>query len=110
MVSLANSVFTMFSHTNNSGRATSTERLKTGAEKSARLATRWARRVFRPIPLWTTIRAKNKIIPRSPTHQRTRNMSNSVEQTFDEFLTATDLRSLDRNYMKWYGSIVIKPV
>jgi hypothetical protein len=36
-------------------------------------------------------------------------MSNSVEQTFDEFLTATDLRSWDRNYMKWYGSIVIKP-
>ena len=36
-------------------------------------------------------------------------MSNSGEQTFDEFLRATDLRSWDRNYMKWYGSIVIKP-
>ena len=36
-------------------------------------------------------------------------MSNSAEQTFDEFLTATDLRSWDRNYMKWYGSVVIKP-
>jgi hypothetical protein len=36
-------------------------------------------------------------------------MSNSGEQTFDEFLRTTDLRSWDRNYMKWYGSIVIKP-
>jgi hypothetical protein len=36
-------------------------------------------------------------------------MSNSEEQTFDEFLETTDLRSWDRNYMKWYGSIVIKP-
>jgi hypothetical protein len=36
-------------------------------------------------------------------------MGNSVEQTFDEFLSTTDLRSWDRNYMKWYGSIVIKP-
>ena len=36
-------------------------------------------------------------------------MSDSGEQTFDEFLTTTDLHSWDRNYMKWYGSIVIKP-
>jgi hypothetical protein len=36
-------------------------------------------------------------------------MSNSGEQTFDEFLRTNDLRSWDRNYMKWYGSIVIKP-
>jgi hypothetical protein len=36
-------------------------------------------------------------------------MSNSEEQTFDEFLSTTDLRSWDRNYMKWYGSIVLKP-
>jgi len=36
-------------------------------------------------------------------------MSNSGEQTFDEFLSTTDLSSWDRNYMKWYGSIVIKP-
>jgi hypothetical protein len=42
-------------------------------------------------------------------HPRTTNMSNSGEQTFDEFLRTTDLRSWDRNYMKWYGSIVLKP-
>lgn len=36
-------------------------------------------------------------------------MSDSTEQTFDEFLETTDLRSWDRNYMKWYGSVVIKP-
>jgi hypothetical protein len=36
-------------------------------------------------------------------------MSDSGEQTFDEFLTTTDLHSWDRNYMKWYGSVVIKP-
>jgi hypothetical protein len=65
-------------------------------------------------PSWTEVLPSfspfgTKSSPHSPTHQRTRNMSNSVEQTFDEFLTATDLRSWDRNYMKWYGSIVIKP-
>jgi hypothetical protein len=36
-------------------------------------------------------------------------MSDSEAQTFDEFLRTTDLGSWDRNYMKWYGSIVIKP-
>jgi|GEM_PF-3358350 hypothetical protein len=36
-------------------------------------------------------------------------MSNSEDQTFDEFLRTTDLRSWDRNFMKWYGSIVIQP-
>ena len=36
-------------------------------------------------------------------------MSNSEEQTFDEFVRTTDLRSWDRNYMKWYGSVVLKP-
>jgi hypothetical protein len=36
-------------------------------------------------------------------------MSYSEEQTFDQFLKTTDLRSWDRNYMKWYGSIVLKP-
>jgi hypothetical protein len=46
---------------------------------------------------------------RSGIHPRTTDMSNSGEQTFDEFLRTTDLRSWDRNYMKWYGSIVLKP-
>jgi hypothetical protein len=36
-------------------------------------------------------------------------MNSSGEQTFDEFLQTTDLRSWDRNYMKCYGSIVLKP-
>jgi hypothetical protein len=36
-------------------------------------------------------------------------MSSPGEQTFDEFLQTTDLRSWDRNYMKCYGSIVLKP-
>jgi hypothetical protein len=36
-------------------------------------------------------------------------MSDSEEQTFDEFLRTTDLGSWDRNYQKWYGSIVLKP-
>jgi hypothetical protein len=40
---------------------------------------------------------------------RPTNMSNSGEQTFNEFLRTTDLRSWDRNYMKWYGSIVLQP-
>ena len=36
-------------------------------------------------------------------------MSSRGEQTFDEFLQTTDLGSWDRNYMKWYGSVVLKP-
>jgi hypothetical protein len=45
---------------------------------------------------------------KTPTNELT-NMSSPEEQTFDEFLQTTDLRSWDRNYMKWYGSIVLKP-
>ena len=60
-------------------------------------------------PFGTTNRRISKKELRSPTHERTENMSNSGEQTFDEFLRKTDLNSWDRNYMKWYGSIVIKP-
>jgi hypothetical protein len=56
-----------------------------------------------------SVPSEQKTPPHSPTHQRTANMSDSGEQTFDEFLKATDLRSWDRNYMKWYGSVVIKP-
>jgi hypothetical protein len=36
-------------------------------------------------------------------------MSSRGEETFDDFLKTIDLRSWDRNYMKWYGSIVLKP-
>ena len=36
-------------------------------------------------------------------------MSSRGEETFDDFLKTTDLRSWDRNYMKWYGSVVLKP-
>src|ERR1700722_15328448 len=43
-----------------------------------------------------------------PTTELT-NMSSPQEPAFDEFLQTTDLRSWDRNYMKWYGSIVLKP-
>ncbi len=36
-------------------------------------------------------------------------MSSRREETFDDFLKTTDLRSWDRNYMKWYGSVVLEP-
>jgi hypothetical protein len=59
--------------------------------------------------LRTTNRHISKKELRFVTDQRTTYMSNSGEQTFDEFLRTTDLRSWDRNFMKWYGSIVLRP-
>lgn len=43
-----------------------------------------------------------------PTNELT-HMSSPGEQIFDEFLQTNDLHSWDRNYMKWYGSVVLKP-